>query len=453
MSIIGKITVIKTFALPKLIYPLTVLENPSEELINIIKKNMFDFLWDNKPDKINRKTIIQNYEIGGLKTIDINIFINSIKSGWVKRINDNKNNGDWKAIYLKQIDKFGGKLIFECNLNLKDLIKSFKIDSGFLSDILQSWCTLNFNENIDNIKKEIIWNNTHIKNNNKTILYKSWLDKGIKYIMHLFDSRSKVFYTFQHIKNVYALDNGDFLKYYTLIQSITHQWVVQLKSEIHEINKHQITLLDQLAKQKSANKYLYNKQLGNIANNLIIKPHIKWEQEFNHDINWKCIHTLPIVSLINTKLRAFQYKYLMRIVPNNNFLYRCNLSNTSLCDFCSMNIETNKHMFWECYVSRGFWTEIERLLKDNQIRIKLDYEIISFGYLNQSSYTSLLNCILIYAKYFIFKTKYEQTVPSLNNFIKYLKYHENLERIIATAKDKIQKHEAKWNQLHIFRHI
>ena len=79
--------------------------------------------------------------------------------------------------------------------------------------------------------------------------------------------------------------------------------------------------------------------------------------------------------------------------------------------------------------------------------------MISFGYLDQSSYTSLLYCILIYAKYFIFKTKYKKTVPSLNNFIKYLKYHENLERIRATAKDKIQKHEAKWNQLHNLRHI
>ena len=67
LSLIGKKTVIKTFALPKLIYPLTVLENPSVEHINIINKNMFDFLWDNKPDKINRKTIIQNYENGGLK--------------------------------------------------------------------------------------------------------------------------------------------------------------------------------------------------------------------------------------------------------------------------------------------------------------------------------------------------------------------------------------------------
>ena len=30
LSLIGKVTVVKTFALPKLIYPLTVLDNPTE---------------------------------------------------------------------------------------------------------------------------------------------------------------------------------------------------------------------------------------------------------------------------------------------------------------------------------------------------------------------------------------------------------------------------------------
>ena len=44
LSIIGKITVIKTFALPKLIYSLTVLENIPKETISLIKKHMFDFL-------------------------------------------------------------------------------------------------------------------------------------------------------------------------------------------------------------------------------------------------------------------------------------------------------------------------------------------------------------------------------------------------------------------------
>ena len=62
---------------------------------------MFDFLWDDKPDKINRKTIIQNYENGGLKMIDLKLFIKSIKAGWVKRIIDRNNKGDWKYIYLR----------------------------------------------------------------------------------------------------------------------------------------------------------------------------------------------------------------------------------------------------------------------------------------------------------------------------------------------------------------
>ena len=121
----------------------------------------------------------------------------------------------------------------------------------------------------------------------------------------------------------------------------------------------------------------------------------------------------------------------MRIVPNNKFLYQCKINNTSLCDFCSMNVESNKHLFWECHISRSFWTELELFLNNKQIDIKLDYAIISLGYREKSSYTTLLNCTLIYAKYFIFKSKYEKTIPYFNNFKKYLKYHENLEKLIA----------------------
>ena len=196
LSLIGKITVIKTFALPKLIYPLTVLETPSEEIINLINKSMFQFLWENKPDKISRQTIIQDYENGGLKMIDLNYFIKSIKAGWVKRITDINNKGDWKKIYLTQLEKIGGKLIFECNINIKDLNKSFKINSMFLLHILKAWCSLNYDENINNIKNEIIWNNSYIKNNNKTFLNKTLFDKGIKYIDNIFDSRLQLFYTF-----------------------------------------------------------------------------------------------------------------------------------------------------------------------------------------------------------------------------------------------------------------
>ena len=40
LSLIGKITVIKSYALPKLIYPLTVLPSPPEEQIKLINDTM-----------------------------------------------------------------------------------------------------------------------------------------------------------------------------------------------------------------------------------------------------------------------------------------------------------------------------------------------------------------------------------------------------------------------------
>ena len=137
LSLLGKITVIKTFALPKIIYPLTVLETPNLEYINLIKKSMFDFLWDGKPDKINRKTIVQDYKNGGLKMIEIDSFIKSIKAGWVKRLSNEHNSGDWKTIYLKELQNLGGLFFFKCNINSNDA-KKIHVKSKFLKEIITS---------------------------------------------------------------------------------------------------------------------------------------------------------------------------------------------------------------------------------------------------------------------------------------------------------------------------
>ena len=56
-------------------------------------------------------------------------------------------------------------------------------------------------------------------------------------------------------------------------------------------------------------------------------------------------------------------------------------------------------------------------LNNKPIDFKLDYAMISLGYIEQRR-TILLNCTLIYAKYFISKSKYKKTIPSFNNFKK-----------------------------------
>ena len=67
LTLHGKFTVIKTFALPKLIYALSSLQNPPKSVIKHIEKQMYTFLWDGKPEKVKRKTLLQNYEKDGLK--------------------------------------------------------------------------------------------------------------------------------------------------------------------------------------------------------------------------------------------------------------------------------------------------------------------------------------------------------------------------------------------------
>ena len=80
----GKVTVVKTFALPKLIYPLTVLNIPPVDILKQIKSEIFKFIWEPKPDKIERSTIMQDYKNGGFRMINIDYFIWALKAGWVK---------------------------------------------------------------------------------------------------------------------------------------------------------------------------------------------------------------------------------------------------------------------------------------------------------------------------------------------------------------------------------
>ena len=54
------------------------------------------------------------------------------------------------------------------------------------------------------------------------------------------------------------------------------------------------------------------------------------------------------------------------------------------------------------------------------------------------------NFIILSAKYFIFKKKCLNELPTANNFISYLKKQIEIEKIIALNKDKLAIHEAKW---------
>jgi hypothetical protein len=97
ISLLGKITVIKTLALPILVQCFTVLPHPPDHIIKSLQNIFYTFIWNGKTDKIKRSTLICDYSNGGLKMPHIQSFIHALKVSWIKKIVDPMNQGPWKV--------------------------------------------------------------------------------------------------------------------------------------------------------------------------------------------------------------------------------------------------------------------------------------------------------------------------------------------------------------------
>jgi len=127
-------------SIPKIVYAFTVLPNPSQDIISNIKSLCYKFLWDEKPDKIATKRITQDYVEGGLKMLDIDIFLKSLKASWIKRFIFQPESKLIK-IYTNMLNSYGGTLIFKSNYHEKE-VKDLNIKSVFLKNILSGWLSI-----------------------------------------------------------------------------------------------------------------------------------------------------------------------------------------------------------------------------------------------------------------------------------------------------------------------
>jgi len=164
------------------------------------------------------------------------------------------------------LNKYGQQLIFKCNLNAKDTEK-LENKSRFLKDILLAWSNVNFRNDISNIGKEIICNNTNIKSNIKSFFFHDWVDKGIVFIKHIYDYRNKQFFSFNEIHNLNNVPQTDFSINYQLTTCTPYQWKVKLKSEEIQYNAPEY-LFEKLIPQLKTCRYIYNTILEKKTNTM-----------------------------------------------------------------------------------------------------------------------------------------------------------------------------------------
>ena len=145
----------------------------------------FKFIWNFKPDKIKRQTLVLPVDKGGLNMVDYTILGKSLKAAWVKRLCEAEGS-KWCSVFFSATVQYGGRFIFECNFDTRDLNLTSRVPS-FYRDILTVWQELHSKNPSTTMEylHEIIWNNRFIRIDGKPVFYSSWYRKGVTKIHHL----------------------------------------------------------------------------------------------------------------------------------------------------------------------------------------------------------------------------------------------------------------------------
>ena len=86
-----------------IVHLLRALPSPDHNFFKKANNIIYKFIWDNKPDKIKRSVLINDYSAGGTNLIHLESFAKSMKIFWVKKILNDTYNTEWKTLILDKI--------------------------------------------------------------------------------------------------------------------------------------------------------------------------------------------------------------------------------------------------------------------------------------------------------------------------------------------------------------
>ena len=189
LTLLGKIQVIKSFAIPKILYRAALI-SCRKDFIKKINALLYSFVWKGK-DKIKRTAFINPVEKGGLKMPDIESMISAQRINCIKRYLST-DQAAWNFFFFVDfyLKKVGGKFLFHCNFNFTKLPIALP---DFYKECIVTWTSLNQDNpsTLSEIANQIIWNNQFICINSKSIYNDRLINLGIVKIGDLFGTRGE----------------------------------------------------------------------------------------------------------------------------------------------------------------------------------------------------------------------------------------------------------------------
>lgn len=434
---IGKITIIKTLCLSKINYAISSLEIPNG-FIKQVKDMLEQFLWSKKPARIKNRVLYNDYDYGGLRMINLDQYIKAQKINWIKLLLNNKDTVPYS--YISAFIDMTLEHYLKCNLNASWLPKKLH---KFYKDVLSEWFSLKQEPTlVDDIQREVLWNNRFIMIGNKRLYNKKLYKNGLIFINDIINEQGK-FITHQQLVNKF----GQFITQYDYLclkDAIPYQWRCTLTQKtLMEIEPNAETVYFKLNKLLKPASLLKSKDIYWMINTQTTTTPTCYQSWFEKyfiefsQFNWRRIFTLTKSITLNTKLIEFQYKIIHRVYASDSYVSNFDNSVSKICRLCLCD-NNIPHLFVDCIRVRQFWIDLKEWLA-TIVTVNVDFSTaeIIFGILKGASYK--VNFCLLHAKWYIHITKQDNPARH-TTFVGFVKYFEGvliIEKEIAISRKSL----------------
>ena len=442
LTLIGRITIIKSLALSKFTHLFLALPYPPEKLIKKLNTIFYTFLWNSGPDRIKRINIVKDLKVGGLRMINIDYFIKALKVSWLRRVIQNSHDTSWYSLSMIDFQK-----IFSFGKGYATRVAS-NLNNPFWKELLQIWahfCSCIKVESIFQILNSPLWFNNNLRNGDY-IYIKDWYNKGLRHVSDLIDERGNL-YEFEALKTRHNL-RGTFLEFQSLIRKIPNEWRIILDNNkvtciLNKFNVRCNIYVQQIMADKKGCRRFYD--IMTATNTFVLNN--KWERDIAGITEREWMNYFSVIKLIKeVKLKDFQYKVTNKILVTKSFLYRINKIDNDRCEYCHQHPETIRHLFIECERVKHFWTLLKEWLRLNSnISLDLEEKNILFAYQDKNQ---LRNFIFVLAKYYIYANKFSGKQLNLDVFKAILRKKFQGERYTAHIRNNMGQFMRKWSQLY-----
>ena len=328
LTIIGKITIIKSLIMSKLNYPLSVLPTPPHTFFSELNNMLFKFIWSGGRDKVKRRTLISNVGEGGLNMVNVEALVEATKISWVRRL-VGPGYSAWKRLFDTSTQNvFGNQIWLGSDSLFKKLLG---IANPFWKDVILTWkkyCKLKRN-NHDCYLQQLLWHNENIKIGRKKVYYKSWNEGGVRILNDLINDEGSLL-SIDHFRDKFNI-NVNFVTYHGFLHALPRQWREKILTKRASLKNTELILYKL---QNSSNKDIYITLLENKKVSTT-KLQTKWLEKCDFNISvtdWSKYFRLPWRTTIDTGLRFFQYKILHRFIATGSWLFVRGIVDSSLCE-------------------------------------------------------------------------------------------------------------------------